>query len=275
MMSKILEIHSFAQILGWIFIVLAGLKIVNRLADRFSGLFASLIHWIHAMVFEFFGIICMLCLRPIGYVWKLKSNGSGQPILLIHGYIHDSSAWIYLRQQLVRTGFGPIYLMNLRPPFLSINEYVKQVEARARQIADETKRRDLILIGHSMGGIISSLYALHVAEPGTVTDVITIASPLAGTFVARMAIGPDAREMERNSNFLKNLPEEIRKNDRIRFFQIGTKTDELVIPYTSEFVEGSSERRFLVNDIGHASLLYSPRVLQKIISWLDSHLNYH
>lgn len=261
--------HFSAEIFGWICIGLAGLKIVNRFADCFSCLFADLIHWIHAMVFEFFGIICMLCLRPIGYIWKLQSKqGTGQPILLVHGYIHDSSAWIYIRWQLLRKGFAPIYLMNLRPPFLSINEYVKQVEARTAQIANETGRQDLILIGHSMGGIVSSLYALHVAKPGTVTDVITIASPLAGTYVARMAIGPDAREMERNSHLLKNLPEEIRKTHKIRFFQIATKTDELVIPFTSEIVEGSPERHFLVNDIGHASLLYSPRVSRKIISWL-------
>jgi triacylglycerol esterase/lipase EstA (alpha/beta hydrolase family) len=257
------------MVFGGICSGLAGLKILNRVADRFSGLLPALIHWIHAMVFEAFAIISMLCLRPIGYLWKLQSKGgSRQPILLVHGYIHDSSAWIYIRWQLVRHGFAPIYLLNLNPPFLSINDYVKQVEARVLQIAKETGRQDLILIGHSMGGIVSSLYALRVALPGTVTDVITIASPLAGTHVARIAIGRDAREMERNSDFLKSLPKEIRKSKKIRFYQIATKTDQLVIPYTSEIVNESSERRFVLNDIGHATLLYSPRVLRKILSWL-------
>jgi triacylglycerol lipase len=269
LMSISPRLYSVTWVLGWLCTVLAGLKIVNRFADRFSGLFADLIHWVHAMVFEAFGVICMMCFRPLGYIWKLQSKGgSSQPILLIHGYIHDSSAWIYLRWQLVRHGFAPVYLLNLRSPFLSINNYIKQVEARASQIAQESGRQDLILIGHSMGGVVGSLYALHNAPPGSVTDVITIASPLSGTYVARIAIGPDAREMERNSDFLKNLPEEIRKNQKIRFFQIATKTDELVIPYTSEIVEGSSERQYLLNDIGHASLLYSPRVSRKIISWL-------
>lgn len=251
--------------LAWICVALAGLKIVNRFPS-------SLIHWVHAMVFEFFGILLVWCLRPVGYLWKLQSKGGdGRPILLIHGYLHDSSAWVYHKWQLRRHGFGPIYMLNLGYPFLSIHEYIKKAAIKASQIARETGRSDLILIGHSMGGIVSALYAIRSAPLGTVTDVITIGSPLAGTHVAKIAFGPDAREMERNSEFIKGVPAEIRKyQNKIRFYHIATKTDQLVIPYTSELIEGPSDRQFVLNDIGHVSLLYSPRVARKIISWLTN-----
>lgn len=245
------------------------LKCLNYWADRGDGKFCSFIHWIHASIFEAFGIMIVWCLRPIGYLWKLEMRcGKGQPILLVHGYLHDSSAWIYLKRQLKLDGFGPIYMLNLKHPFLPIAEYAKQVERRAIQIELETGRSDLVLIGHSMGGLVSSLYATEVAPKGKVTDVITIGSPLAGTYVAKIALGPDGRQMERGSEFLKHLRNSILSSRGIRFYHMGTKTDELVIPYTSAFIEEKGAKQFMVNDIGHVSLLYSPRVAEKLIAWL-------
>ncbi len=254
---------------GWIFLGFAGLKILNRLSDFFPASISFFIHWAHAIVFELFGILLAGLLRPLGYIWKLESRGGdGQPILLIHGYLHDSSAWIYHRWQLRSHGFGPIYMLNLGYPFLSIRDYVKKVEAKVSQIKKETGRKDLILIGHSMGGIVSALYALRAASPDTVTRVIAIGSPLGGTHLARIALGADGKEMRRNSELLKKLPEEILSHPKIRFYHIATKTDQIVIPYTSELVGAVLDRQYLLNDIGHVSLLYSPRVSKRIINWL-------
>lgn len=259
-----------AQIFGVVCVALLSLKIINYLAYWTARPIASWIHWIHAMVFEAFGIVIMLLLRPIGYLWKMKAgSGRGQPILLVHGYIHDSSAWIYLKRKLLANGFGPIYMVNFNHPFLSIIEYVKQVAEKADEIEKETGRKDLIVIGHSMGGIVSCFYATKVAPPGKVTDVITIASPLGGTLLARVGLGEDAREMELDAELLTQLQEAMRSNKEIRFFHVVSKTDEIVIPFTSEFVQGSHGRRFVVDDIGHISVLYSHRVAEKIISWLN------
>jgi triacylglycerol lipase len=241
---------------------LALLKIVNRFPSK-------LIHWIHALVFEAFALILMWCCRPLGYIWKLQSRkGNGQPILLVHGYFHDSSAWIYHRWRLLSKGFGPIYMINLKHPFLSLTQYVKKVEMKVAQIEKETGRKDLILIGHSMGGIVSSLYATTSATPGTVTDIITIGSPLQGTYMAKIALGKCGREMQIGSTLLKELGEKIRQNKTIRFYHVASKTDEIVIPYTSALADSQLSELYILNDIGHATLLYSPRVSEKIISWL-------
>lgn len=262
-------VRLVALIFGILCAVLLVLKVVNYFAYLLPRRAASWIHWIHAMVFESFGFVIMLCLRPIGYLWKLKAgSGRGEPILLVHGYIHDSSAWVYLKRKLLRKGFGPIYMVNFHHPFLSIMEYVKQVAEKADEIEKETGRKDLILIGHSMGGIISCYYATKVAPPNKVTDVITIASPLGGTVLARVGIGADAREMERDAELLKDLQEAVRQHKEIRFFHVVSKTDEIVIPFSSEYVSDSHGRRFVVDDIGHISVLYSYRVADKIISWL-------
>ena len=226
-----------------------------------------MVNWIFALALEIPAIVLMFCLRPISFFWSLGPKGErkGPPILLVHGYLHDSSAWIYHRWQLKRHGYSQVYLLNLKPRFASIAEYAKQIEAKASLIEKETGQNHLILIGHSMGGLVSAFYATQLAPQGKVTDVITIGSPLAGTLMAKIGIGPAAREMERNSEFLKKLQIAILSNRTIRFLSIATKTDQLVIPYTSGVI---GDKCFIINNLCHVSLLYSPRVAKKIVSFL-------
>lgn len=263
------SIRFLALVLGSICFGLFVLKVLNRWADRSAGILSSIIHWVHSGVFEIFALLLMWCLRFLSCFWKFEMRkGEGRPILLVHGYMHDSSAWMYHMWRLKREGFGPIYVLNLGYPFLPIGEYAKRVGRKAEEIEQETGRKDLVLIGHSMGGIVSSFYATQVAPKGKVTDVITVGSPLGGTYVAKIAIGPNGKQMWRGNGFLKDLRKSILSSEGIRFYHMGTKTDELVIPYTSAFIPESGGESFMVNDIGHLSLLYSPRIADQMIAWL-------
>ena len=254
----------------WVFLVLAIVKIVNKLAQKHSGIGSKIIHWTHAMVFEAFYFPLIILLAPIGFLWKQRSSKKGKrPILLVHGYANNSIVWVYYRWKLNRFGFGPLYTVNLRGLFRPISVYAEQIREVAALIEMETGIKELILIGHSMGGVVSFLYATKLAAPGKITDLITIGSPLKGTIVARFGVGPNARELQRDSKLLKEIKEDISFYKEMRVYHVATKTDELVIPYTSEIIGGSSERRLILNDVGHVSLLFSSRVLQQIVFWLS------
>ncbi len=244
------------------------LKLLNYLASKREGIVFSLIHWIHAITFEIFGICLSGICRASAYFGKQKVEGSGQPILMVHGYLHNGSAWIYQKRQLAKLGKGPIYTFNLKRPFASIEDHARQVAQKAIEIEKETGRSDLILIGHSMGGLVSSLYATQLAPPGKITHVITIGSPLSGTHIAKIAIGADGREMERGSPKLVALSEAISNSQGTVFYHIGSKTDQIIIPHTSAILGSNSDRHMVIKDLGHISLLYSPRIARKISEWI-------
>lgn len=259
-----------------ILLVPLSIRLLNRFAFFFPRPIAQVIRWIHAMVLELFAITAVFILHPFCYLPKrrvLNKNNSGTPILLIHGYLHDCSGWLYHRRQLARAGFGPIYSLNLGFPFHSIKKYAKKVAAFADHIEKDTGRRDLIVIGHSMGGLVCCWYANEMAPSDKVTDVIAIGSPLSGTAIAKIGIGLNAREMERESQFVKDLQSKMRSSKKIRFYQIGTQTDQLIIPYSSAFVGDDPDRQLLLNDIGHVALLFSPRVSTKIQEWLNKRVD--
>jgi triacylglycerol esterase/lipase EstA (alpha/beta hydrolase family) len=147
-----------------------------------------------------------------------------------------------------------------------MNEYARAVKTFATQIQEETGQPNLILIGHSMGGIISSMVAME--EPDAICSVITIGSPMNGTHLAKLGLGQNAREMERESQCLLHLNEQLKAKTNTQFYHMGTKTDQIVIPAHSALRGSCPENEFLFEDLGHASLLFSPRVADVLVHWL-------
>lgn len=210
-------------------------------------------------------------LRPLGYFTdQSRADGilGGRPILMVHGYLHDSSAWIFLKRHLRRLGFGPIYTMNLGYPFHSICNYAEDVASKAKTIQEQTGRNDLVLIGHSMGGLVNAWYATKIALSEKPLSVITIGSPLAGTHMANIALGENGKQMRRGSSFVHALQQELKKNDRIPFYHIASKSDQIVLPYSSAITGLHPEREYILENVGHMSLLMSPRVASKISTWM-------
>lgn len=196
-----------------------------------------------------------------------KINEKDTPILLIHGYLNYSSVWLFHLKRLKKKGYSAIYTINLGSPFLSIEEYGKKVEKKAQQIAKDLKRKDLILIGHSMGGLVASYYASFLAS-GTVKKVITLGSPFKGTKMAKIGIGKCSREMETNSLFLEKLRKNIENSPDIHFFHLGTTKDQIILPYTSAFLGDQTSRHCVLDEMGHVGLLYSDRVSEEIDRWI-------
>jgi triacylglycerol lipase len=253
--------------------VLAMIKLLNYCAPRFPAPLNRAVCWLHSMAFEAIAITIFFLIRSLGiFGWSDKKCGpeQGRPILLIHGYMQNASNWAVLKRRLCQRGFGPIFTLNLRHPFRSIRDYAEAIRHKAALIAKETHREDLTLIGHSMGGLVSAWYAAKVAPPGKVGDVITIGSPLSGTKMAAIAIGKNGREMERGSHFVREVEEVVRKNRKVRFYHIASKADQIILPYSSALTGEHPEREYVLDDIGHMSLLYSVRVADKIEKWLSS-----
>jgi predicted alpha/beta hydrolase family esterase len=199
-----------------------------------------------------------------------KGNPEGRPILLINGYLSFASTWHYQRQKLIEAGFGPIYSMNIGS-FDSIEEYAKQIQAKVAEIKKETGRNDLAFICHSKGGLVASYYATHLADEDEVdvTDVITIGSPLAGTPIAKLGIGKDAKQMTPNHPFHKQLRQAIKDHPQIRFFHIASKAD-IVVPYHSSLMGDNPSRWLVLEDVGHISLVFSSIVADQIKTWLSN-----
>ncbi len=231
--------------------------------------FIETMHWVWAILIDSLAIILNALLSLTFFLkYEWKKNKSGTPILLVHGYLNNHSAWVFHGNLLQKRGIGPIYTVHLGPFFDSIEKYADRIAKKARQIAAENKREDLILVGYSLGGLVSAYYAAEVAKKGTVKKIITIASPLKGTVAAHIALGRSGREMLPGSRLIEVLNADIFYRLDLDFYHIATYMDLFVRPYDSAILRNNPEKEYIVRNVGHAAMLYSWRVNRKLAEWL-------
>lgn len=201
--------------------------------------------------------------------------GTGSvPILMIHGYNHDSGAWYLHRQALADAGFGPVFVIDLGSASHSIEEYAQRVQIKAHKIAEMTGTKDLILIGFSMGGVVASYYALHLAAKEPIKGVITLGSPLEGTKMALFGRGQCAKQMHYGSEFMRTLKAKILANQTIPFWHIGSWADPAIRPPESAWVEGGRSRQIVIDDMGHLAMLYSNSIYRQLQACLTTFTPY-
>lgn len=227
---------------------------------------------------EFGCTVLNILLYPIRFISKDQKqirnrySPSAIPVLFVHGYLHNQMAWFwftrYLRQ---KTEIGPLYSVNLFPPFASIITLAKQLKNKINDIKIETNASQVILIGHSMGGIVCSYFCEYLAKPNEVAMIITLGSPFKGTRIAKLGFGQNAKEMRPNSSFLTELGERI-QNSKIPYHSIASKIDNMIIPWQSALLsdEPPIRKQFILEDHGHLRLLTSLLIINKVAEWIST-----
>ena len=141
--------------------------------------------------------------------------------------------------------------VSLIPPYTSVGKLVPQLKTRIDQVCAATAAKQVILVAHSMGGLVCRSY---LARHGStqVNRLITIASPHQGSELARIGLGQNAREMEPGSLWLRDLATE---PVHIPFTAIRTPHDNYVMPQDYQRLAGAEDIE--LPGIGHLAVLYS------------------
>ncbi len=226
-----------------------------------------------SFVIEFLCLIVYCITFPFRY-WEFQTkipatDIKAPPILLIHGYLHHQVAWFwFIRLLRKKQPVGPIYMINLFPAFSSIAKLAEQVKEKVEAIQSETDASQVILIGHSMGGLVASYFCEYLAKPKQVARIITLGSPFKGTWSAALAYGQNGREMAPQSPFLVELLDKIH-HTAVPYFSVASKIDNLVIPWQSALInEDIPNHNLIFEDYGHLRLLFSPVVVNQIVEWI-------
>jgi pimeloyl-ACP methyl ester carboxylesterase len=146
----------------------------------------------------------------------------------------------------------------------------KNIEFFAEQLKNkiqENNHKNIILLGHSRGGLIAAYFAEYLAAAATVNvhAVITISTPFAGSDYAIRPItwiSSSVDEMRINSNFLKNLNDKI-KDSSLKYYYFAAQNDWLVPPKSSCIKECKDQMKTLDRH-GHLSIMSSHRLVEDI-----------
>jgi pimeloyl-ACP methyl ester carboxylesterase len=115
------------------------------------------------------------------------------PVLLIHGYGCNHGYWRKLATRLELEGISN-YAVDLEPVTAGIDDYVPAVTRAVEQLCAATGSAKLIIVGHSMGGLVARAY-LRSHGASRVARVITLGTPHHGTGLASFGLGRNAAQM--------------------------------------------------------------------------------
>lgn len=212
---------------------------------------------------------------------KPSGNGNGKvecaapeaaevPILLLHGYFHNRSAFVLMQRALRKKGFQNVEAFSYNPLRKGIPEIADKVACRVGEILDGTGASKLHLVGHSLGGLLARYYAEEMGGSERVMSITTLGTPHYGTIAAYASRSPTAKQMRPGSELLARLASRELPH-YVRYTSYYSNLDALVVPSESAVLSGGNGnvRNIRVRDLGHLSLLISPELIESVVENLS------
>lgn len=185
-------------------------------------------------------------------------------VLLVHGYVCNRAVWQPLLASGRLAGCN-VATINLEPVFGSIDGYAAPLQAAIEALCERSGAAQVTLVCHSMGGLAARAY-LRRHGAARVRQVITVATPHAGTLFGRLGHGRNARQMAQRSDFLQRLAAAETAATRRLFVCIATADDNLVVPRSSPLLPDAQHH--LLAGVGHLALTEDPRAWDLIATHL-------
>jgi pimeloyl-ACP methyl ester carboxylesterase len=122
------------------------------------------------------------------------------------------------------------------------------------------------LVCHSLGGLVARVYLQELGGSRRVDRCVTLGTPHRGTYNSYWAWSRVGAELRPDSPLLSRLQASRSNASGVRFVAIVAGSDNLVVPR----VFANYEHEVHIADLGHVSLLFSPRVLRLIADHLST-----
>ena len=241
---------------------------INALTWLFAKTYASpapalgVVRRLRLIVDEYLAfLLSFIVVLPFERLWMPADRlpaGTRRPILLVHGYGCSRGVWWLLRRRLEAAGHT-VATVSLAPPYTSMGKLVPQLNQRIEDVCAATGAKQVTLVGHSMGGLIARSY---LARHGIarVAQLITLATPHAGTELGRVGFGQNAREMTPDSLWLRDMAQE---SVKIPAISLRNPYDNYVMPQDNQRLPGA--RDVELPPVGHIAMLYDVRVARLLL----------
>lgn len=190
----------------------------------------------------------------------VRSVESEKPlIILLHGLLCSGAVWRPIAAALAdRTG------CEVRTPSMpritaSLSTQVNDFAALLEECLNPARRRRVIVIGHSLGGLIARQAAMRYGERLGISRVICIGTPHDGSRLVRFGYSHIARDLRPRK--AAALARDC--SNRFDIINVHAEHDNLVIPAQSSRL--CCARNIGISGCGHMALIYSREVFEILV----------
>lgn len=200
---------------------------------------------------------------PLGRRGLLVSDldAARTPIVLLHGFLDNRSAFSRFRRTLRRRGFDHVHAVNYNPLLDDVRTAATQLATAVDRIREHTGAATVHVVGHSLGGIVARYHAQCLGGHEAVDTVATLGSPHGGSALAGWIPGPLGRQLHPGSDLLAELARPA-PACTTRFLVVWSRLDQVMVPRTAARLRHPDLRveELELRDVGHATLPLDGRV---------------
>ncbi len=209
--------------------------------------------------------------QPFERAWMgagrpLRASGARLPVVLVHGYVGNRGIWRPFAR-LLRGRGESVWAATYEPVYGSIESSVPQLAAQIDAARAAGGQGRVILVAHSMGGLVVRAY-LRAHGGAGVARVVTLGTPHRGSMHARLGAGANAREMEPGSAWLEGLESAERAGLAAPLVSIYSHHDNFVAPQS--FAAHPQARNVALAGVGHSALHHSRAVRELVLREIDA-----
>lgn len=221
-------------------------------ASRIPGLF------LHEMLAIAWSVPRMILYRVL--LRDPRPAPATAPVLLLHGVLCNAGVWLPIVRHLAACGIGPVYTLSYGPPLASIDRFADQASDRIDAILAATGAKQVIIVGHSMGGLVARACARrHRSE--RIRRIITLGTPHHGSVLAYLFFGVSLTQLRPRSEWLTALGDRRLPSDP-PITSIWSWHDSMVAPQTSSVLDGARNEALV--GIGHNALLGDVNLMRQL-----------
>ena len=178
------------------------------------------------------------------------------PVLLVHGILCNAGVWERFARGLRERDVHPVYTMSYGPPLASIETFADQLARRIDTVLAETGARDLVIVSHSMGGLVALAYCRRYGA-GKLRRLISLATPYHGSVHAWCFPGVCLSQLRPGNAWLAEL--QGAPFARPPITSIWSWHDSMVAPQTSSRLPGADNIELA--GVAHNAMLADARVM--------------
>lgn len=215
-----------------------------------------------------------------------------EPVILVPGTFESMQLnWSKLAPLLAKKGYC-VYALNYgvtRAGFSTgpIEESAEELKTFIDNVLELTGAEKVSIVGHSQGGMMPRYYIKYLGGKEKVEDLIGLAPSNHGTkgvlglepiMIIPGLLGCTACDQQQiGSDFLKDLNEGDETPGDVSYTVVTTKYDEIVVPYTSAFLDGPADQvtnitiqDYVPTDIAaHIGIAYDPHAFEYVYDALE------
>lgn len=216
---------------------------------------------------SFFSSLVTMVTYPLGFLSKgtgrKGAESPGPRLILIHGLYHNDSAWILLQRRLRRAGFSNMTTLSYSSFRHTFWELSEQINQRILKSTD-SESGPVVLIGHSLGGLLASAFARNPAGKGTVAGLVTLGSPHRGSKLAVMGCGPLARDLVFEGEIVRELAKRPPTGDFPRI-ALRSLLDNMVLPNDALDPSEPGWTVMETDPVSHVAMLYHRPTAEQVV----------